>query len=372
MSAAAPAPAPAAEKQEVQGHEGLPIAEAEARLVAAAEVAVADAAAAVAAQTASPVQPREGPLADFLEMLVKGSRKYKAYWFTLVGSSLFFYKSQNDTEPKGVIELRGATVATESEKLAEDGRDRYSFEVRTAEENGGRQFTLRSATEAKAHAWSQALQNVREESAHDAPTKESVAKPKRPLSYRAKKGMGSKLVGSSLGKQSINQILDDEVKGMVKALRNLVEADAGKAYADFVEEALFKIIFKCYCEWDRKKVTLEQFLEMDKPLRRAFHSIDKLFGIWGWTPSDEQLQKDFLATEAAFREAGQILQNLMTPYLHTKNILMIQELFEYVGSAKFLMHMWHIRDEETTKDAIFDLMVAMRLYYTHEYQPVEN
>eukprot|EP01105_Mastigella_eilhardi_P005264 TRINITY_DN17004_c0_g1_i1.p1 TRINITY_DN17004_c0_g1~~TRINITY_DN17004_c0_g1_i1.p1 ORF type:complete len:340 (+),score=124.91 TRINITY_DN17004_c0_g1_i1:59-1078(+) len=305
----------------------------------------------------------------YVEVRMKKKKQWRPYWLCLCGGSLFYYKNELDVKPNGVLQVGTGTDA----KVETYKEEEKPFLVKIAVE---KDIAFISTTKAERRdQWLSALQKATAMEATAAPPKNYTPLRKKTLAFRAKKSISSKFVGSNLGKSSVESIvLNEQVRGLLQAFRALVKAYSNKAKADWVEQAFIKVAVKTYLEWQRKAITTNDLMKLDAPLREAFNLLDKIYR--HSSKKKAALLKDtFARVEKCFVEVELLLEELLRPLIRPKNIIMLKEVFAYVGNAEFMMSVWDLNLADATghmDECLFNLVNAMSKYTQIELNVNKN
>jgi len=169
-----------------------------------------------------------------------------------------------------------------------------------------------------------------------------------------KKNIAGHVMSSSLGKK----IIPPQARGLLKGLRNIIAKVYNQKRAEEVEKGIIKLVVKAKICIDDKKVSEDDFLQADAPLRKAFNVIVDLFDYFG-EPITEKTKASFQGAANHLKEAGNILSNLMKPHVQPKNLARLHDIFDILGSVDFFTKAWGT--PEITKD-MEDLVDAMNKY----------
>jgi len=184
---------------------------------------------------------------------------------------------------------------------------------------------------------------------------ESMLSPEKGgMGTRMKKNIAGKFMTSSLGQK----IIPSQARGLLKALRRILAKVYGEKKAKEVIRGIIKLIVKAKIIVDEKKVTEEDFLQADAPLRKAFNVIVDLYDYYG-DPVNAKTKLAFETASKHLQEVGGILSNLMKPYLQPKNLQRLKDVFDVLSAVDFYVKAWE--NPDTNKD-LDDLIDAMNKY----------
>jgi len=174
------------------------------------------------------------------------------------------------------------------------------------------------------------------------------------LGTRMKKNLAGKVMASSLGKKIIPQ----QARGLLKGLNNIVTKVYGAKRATEIEKSIIKLIVKAKICIDDKKVTEDDFLQADAPLRKAFNVIVDLYDFYG-DPVNDRMKASFTTAANHLKEVGNIISALMKPHVQPKNLQRLKDVFDVLGNVDFFIATW--QNPDTGKE-MEDLVDAMNKY----------
>jgi len=305
------------------------------------------------------VAAREPATAEtYMEVSVGDKKSFKPYWVMLYGSTLFYFMTELDAKPKGKVELAGCTVELEGVMVG----------IRHGDKDKG--TWLRTSREAKTKEWSDIINANREKPAHEAPEREETQHEKKSLSYRAQKAFGSKFAGSKAGAATLTSV-DEDINKLTSALKDLVKTDSGKDKAEYIHRGISKLIVKAAIEWNRETVTVKDLRSIDTPLRAAFNKIDRLFQVYKRRKGSE-MKDEFVAACDQLSLAVQKVREMLRPFLTAKNMMLLQDIGEYLCNPEWWIAIWDREDPEgTIENNLYELVHAMARYTQIEL-PVDD
>jgi len=158
---------------------------------------------------------------------------------------------------------------------------------------------------------------------------------------------------SAVGKKMI----PGQARGLLKGLNRIVTKVHGPKKSAEIEKSIIKLIVKAKVCIDSKKVSEEDFLQADDPLRKAFNVIVDLYDFYG-EPANENTKAKFAVAANHLKEVGNILSNLMKPHVQPKSLNRLKDVFDLLGSVDFFVAAWQT---DSAKE-IEDLIDAMNKY----------
>jgi len=283
---------------------------------------------------------------------------YRAVYCVLVGSTLFYYKTANDPAPKGQVELKDCTfvdsVKGEKKKyhfgLAKDGKEVFVGAV-------GSQSDLES--------WKKDLTTCFAKDAGTAVASTGDGKKKKQtVAMKMKKGAAAKTANTAVGKKVMKSIVNEETTTLLNALKALVQAESGSARkAEELEANILKIAVKAFLLVENKDLKGSDFLKADAPLRTAFNLLVKVFN-GRKRAKRERVIEALEKVEKELQDAQNIIVELLSKHIKTKNMMRLTSIFGTVANLKFLETIFY---DDTIEDELEKLIDAMDYYTQFHY-----
>ena len=194
----------------------------------------------------------------YLERKIQGKKGHFC-WFSLSGSTLFAYSKNTSATPKATYQLKGCEV-TLNEK-----------EFTLTLTNDGKEFLrLISTGKNDADNWFEVIKTAKNKDATEAPIKETIKEKKASLANRAGKNLGGKIVVSGVAKTTIKNIINEETKLLLVALKRIITKVENQKKADEIENNIMKILTKAYFLDRDKLINTDDFDQVDEPMRETF------------------------------------------------------------------------------------------------------
>jgi len=294
----------------------------------------------------------------YMEVSVGDKKSFKPFFVRLYGSTFFYYVTELDAKPKGKVELSGATFEQEGLMVG----------IRHGEKDKG--TWIRTSREDKSKEWLEIFNANKDKGARDAPEREESQHAKKSLSYRAQKAIGSKFAGSKAGAATLTSV-DEDINKLTGALKDLVKTDSGKEKADYVHRGISKLIVKAAIEWNRETIKVRDLRAIDTPLRAAFNKIDRLFQMYKRRKGSD-MRDEFKAACDQLSLAVLKVREMLRPFLTAKNMMLLQDIGEYLCNPEWWIAIWDRDDpEKTIENNLYELVHAMARYTQIEL-PVDD
>jgi len=267
---------------------------------------------------------------------------------------LYYYKNANDPEPKGKLDLEGLNVVSPV-KNVKSKTDTFALQ------KGEELLFVGSCTGVQ--EWTKALQYSLDKEKTEAPTagkkklkKTNNKKPVRMLDMAQKTFV--------LGKKPIFKLLfNEETMALLTSLKKIVKESGGVKKAEDLEKNIFKIYVKVYTLICYGQVNAVEFLSAEKPVREAFELLVRIYNGRDRVKA-EKISEALKKVEALFKRAEEILIQLLSPHLSTKNMIRVSFVFSSLMDIKFLETV--LRDASLEADLV-KLVSSMEVYTQVQY-----
>jgi hypothetical protein len=269
-------------------------------------------------------------------------KKWRLYYWNLIGGSLYYYKNAEDQEPKGTVQLSHMKFAKE-----QNTNKQFSFSLK----DDKRDLLLAAEEESEFNEWVTAIEKNLKKDSRPPLKKEKRKSRAKELAFKAKKNMVGKVGTSAIGKKAIRSQAPEEVTNLVAALKRIIERESGSSKkASEIEDSIFKIGIKCYFLIQANKVTMSKLLTADEPLRQALEILAKCHdhAKFSRNPNAKLLAEKFAEVHSNLDSAAAILSKLVEPHLKPKNIQLIKDTMSYLSNSDRLMKIFN--DESLDED----------------------
>eukprot|EP01124_Arcella_intermedia_P017240 TRINITY_DN2401_c0_g1_i2.p1 TRINITY_DN2401_c0_g1~~TRINITY_DN2401_c0_g1_i2.p1 ORF type:complete len:178 (-),score=49.46 TRINITY_DN2401_c0_g1_i2:112-645(-) len=148
--------------------------------------------------------------------------------------------------------------------------------------------------------------------------------------------MASKTASSVLGKKVMKSIVNEETVALLGTIKKIVKTESGSAKkAEDLEKNLTKITFKCYKLLEANEIDVAVFLSADRLVRDAFELLVRIYNGKDRV-SQDKIKEALKKVESLLKSSEEILLQLLTTNLSSKNVLRLSFIFSTLGDAKFL------------------------------------
>jgi len=191
------------------------------------------------------------------------------------------------------------------------------------------------------------------------------------LGYKLKKNVGGKVASSTLGKKAITSQLPEELTDLIKSVRKMLEKTDSPKKAEEIEHHLFKVVIKTYFLVDAKKVSVNDLLKADKPLREGLTLFSKCYEHLKFSrnPHPEQVKEKLKTINKHLTDAHQALQAILKPHLTPNSIERIKIVGEKLGNPDFLNQ---ILTDSTLDEQLSNLNRACETYTAFHFYADES
>jgi hypothetical protein len=299
-----------------------------------------------------PKVTRAGPLQ--LQLVKK---KWTPFYCVLIGGSFFYYNRSSDPDPKGSVTLKDTKIISPA---ADQDKKIPTLAVTKGDKE---ELTVQCGSESDLELWLTALRGNVSMEAADPPS--SSGKKKTGVLGRMYKKGASKGATSALGKKVMKAIVNEETTTLLEALKKIVKSESGSPKkAEDLEKNIIKIAVKSYLLVEGKKLSADDFLVADKPLREAFELMVKVFNGRKRVKQDK-IEEALKKVESHLKKAEEVITGLLAPHLTPKNMLKISQAFGCIADVKFLITVFKNDELEEDLDKLVDAMEYYTQFHYH-------
>jgi len=283
-------------------------------------------------------------------------KKWRAYYFNLVQGSLYYYKNPEDPEPKGKLQLQEVKFVKEQSEVS--GK-KLTFGFK----NDKQDLLLAAEDEQDWKEWITIIEANMSKGPAPPLKKEKRKTRAQEIAFKMKKNLGTKAATSKLGKKAIRSQAPEEITNLVRSLKRIVERESKSSKkANEIEENIYKIGVKAYFLIDGGKITIDDLLVADKPLREGLELLAKCHdhAKFSRQPNQKLLMEKFGEVQKKLHEGGDILTKLLEPFLTPKTMKTLQDLADYIGNADRLFRIY----QDSALDEDLQELISASEHYT--------
>jgi len=266
-------------------------------------------------------------------------------WFSLHGSSLFSYEQQGSRQPKQTFELKDVVVTQPPEK-------KLAIDIT---KNDKQILSLIATSKDELESWFTALTAATSVDASEAPIKEKKKKNQCSVGMRVGKAVGGKVATSTVGKGVVKNVVNEETKLLIVSLKKIIAKVESKKVAEEIEDNLMRLITKSFFLEKAKKITVDQFLEADTPLREAFESLVEMRD-YRHRMRPETVKQRLNLVHERLGSVEKIITAMLVDHMKPDNVQRIARTFGLLGSQDFLDKAWGTPELEDERDLLTDAM----------------
>jgi len=264
-------------------------------------------------------------------------REWKKGFIRIFGSSLYIYSQEKKPKANAVVELKDLVVTQE------DFEKKNSLVIRN---NNTFILAISPVDTSASHLteWNLSLVNCTKKDPVSMPIKTENS-----LMNKAKKNIAGKAASSSLGKSVMKSVIPEDIKLLLRSIRNVVvvvggDSSASRDLADRLERNAIKIVVKCYFLWENKVIALSDFQRVEPPLKQALKLLLTVFDHVEKIKDDNMkkmvLDEKFTIVSVLLQTVRDNLVSLLQPHLKPKSIGRIHETFEKIAYTDFFLKAW--------------------------------
>lgn len=273
-------------------------------------------------------------------------KKAKFMWFSLYGSSLFSYTASKSNAVKATYQIKNTVVtAPADKKLVLDISDSNKKHI----------ITLTATSKEEFESWKEVLTAAVSLEPSDAPVKDKVKKSKGSMGMRVGKTIGGKVATSDIGKAAVKTVVNEETKLLIVSLKKIIARVENPKIAKEIEDNLIRIITKSFFLEKDKKITIDQFLVADAPLREAFETLVEMRD-YRHRMKPETVKNRLNLVHDRLSSVEKIITNMLVDHLQPESIQRIARTFGLLASTDFLDKAWGTPELEEERDLLTDAM----------------
>jgi len=281
----------------------------------------------------------------FIERKLGGKKKGKFMWFSLYGSSLFSYTERDSVQPKTTYQLKSVSILTpEDKKLTIDIKKDNKILV-----------SLAATSKEEFESWKEVLTEATSKDSCSAPTKDKKQKTKGSFSSRLGKATADKISTNTVVKSAVKGVVNEETKLLIVSLKKIIARVENKKVAEEIEDNLVKIITKSFFLEKDKKITMDQFLVADAPLREAFETLVEMRD-YRHRMRPETVKQRLNLVHERLGSVEKIITAMLVDHLKPASIQRVARTFGLLGSSDFLDKAWGTPELEEERDLLTDAM----------------
>merc|ERR1712137_1257752 len=145
------------------------------------------------------------------------------------------------------------------------------------------------------------------------------------------------------------------VKVAVNEETKLLIVSLKKSVAKEIEDNLMKIITKSFILEKAKKITLDEFLEADAPLREAFENLVEMRD-YRHRMRPETVKQRLNVVHERLGNVEKIITAMLVDHMKPANVQRIARTFGLLASQDFLDKAWGTPELEEERDLLTDAM----------------
>jgi len=186
------------------------------------------------------------------------------------------------------------------------------------------EFWVAALTEEDKKEWIKAISANLGKDSCPAPDREDVKK-KGGLVLRAKKKLAGKLANTDIGRNIVNQVLDDDTVTILDLLQKFCEKECGEKVATRLQKNIIKTIVKIGILTNEKQLSDKHLLSIRVPIVNVLFQIMDYYEI-SFSFDPNELHINLMKIAALF-------ENMLAPHLTKKSIDRVKDVVAYYGNA---------------------------------------
>jgi len=274
-----------------------------------------------------------------------GRNKWKCKHMKLVQGHLLLFKRIEDEEPARVYFLKECEIVKE---FGGNTKKEFSFGIRTP--TATRLFAVESKD--CYDEWFRFIEAAIQPSV-PLPDDASPDRRKRvSVMQKAKKNIAGKVVSSSLGRDALKSVLDEEMRDNFALFKELLVSEFGEEKAEVLEKDIVKLIVKAHFAYENRSLESEHQQALQSLTRKCCYLLTGAYGM-----QLEDKKKQVLERAAnVITDAQGVVEKAMKPALTPKNFARIATVFTSIGSTTFLINAYTLEKNKTIVCGLHDAM----------------
>jgi hypothetical protein len=175
--------------------------------------------------------------------------------------------------------------------------------------------------------------------------------------------VAKKRAATVVGVPVMKRLFGENIR-LLETVRQIVAKHTNKETAKRVYNLLMKLIIKVNFQFEKKNLTLDSLIDVDRPLRQALELLTKYYNTrirrYNRTHTDTEC---FVKVEQLIREAKERMCAKLQPYLTPKNIENLRFLSDTLSNAKFLESVYTDPDLPEELDEIDDVITSYTQFH---------
>jgi len=286
------------------------------------------------------IKEGEIPIRDGKQKI--GMNPWKTRYLRLVSGYLLILKHNDNNEPIFVLPLKNCMVSKDTSSKRDN-----TFGVKTEDE-----FKLFAASnQEECEAWVKLVAGNTLNGEVDSMDIEK--RRKASIMTQAKKNVAGKIVTSSVGKEMLRKIIDEDMVNNLSLVKTILTHEYDAQRAERFENDLIKLVMKGHFALDNKLIRNDDFLPSQELVKKVYILLTSAYHMQS---KPEPLKGVLARTSKNLRELQSNIEKLMEPVLTEKNYMKIKEIFDCVADPTFLYNVYTKPDNRSSLSSLNDFM----------------
>jgi hypothetical protein len=288
---------------------------------------------------------KEGPLLTKDGKQKLGPNKWKSRHVRLVQGHILVFKKSSDSEPSEVYLLSECVILRSFSNTKKDN----TFGIETDDET--RLFSVENKD--GFGDWVKQLELLKQQC--PASTHDDAVVPKQKkatLFTKAKKNITGKVVSSSVGRDALKSILDEETRENFNIFKQLLVSEFGEEKASVLESDMIKLVVKGHFAYENGLIDTEELPKLQDLLKKCCYLLTGAFPMTAEATKKQVLDR----AVAVILEAQGAIEKTMKPALTPKNFAKIGSVFACIGSSEFMHHAYMLEKNKTYAHGLNEAM----------------
>jgi len=294
---------------------------------------------------------------------LKKGKKWKFYKCYLKGSSLWYYRPQEEN-PKAVIELAQKFDIGDDELTANESRPN-TFSIKKPDLS--LVWIFAAPSEKEKDAWLDKLKPAFSAPSAKAPT--GAMRRKSSLILRAKKKVAGKAATSGVGKRLIKSVMhDDDVDKLFASGKALIARDTDQKRATQIEDTVIKLAVKGIMLVRNGSLPIDKARPLEPVMRQLGKDLKET---WNdrirFKKDDKKLREasdaNYAKLAAGVQQMDTLLRDLFDTYVTERTLSRIGDVTDYLGKADTFKRLYETESQQDDLKVVLERVAFYLQFY---------
>jgi len=286
-----------------------------------------------------------------------GKAKWKLNWVVILEGTLHLYKNFEKTDPYCSLSIRELEISDHQEPA----RD-FSISLKSP----GDVKYLNASSASELNLWKELFVKAKALEPSLPPSRAVVPKGQRtqgPL-FRIQKRVAGQAATTKMGETLLMKMFGEEMHHLLQTMKKVSALHNNKEVAHRVHKLLIKLTIKIAFQFEKKNLTVEHMIPVDRPLREALELLSKYYNARVRRHARRHVDDQcFIKVETLSKEAEKELIQRLQPYMTPKNLNNLHFVFDSLTNSAFLQRVFDDTEIPDELDEIDDAITAYTQFH---------